>query len=257
MVIKLIKHDLIRAARMAAVPVIAMFCAVILARLSLIGNTNDGSEGIIFMFSFIFYIITACFTSLFCLWAGVSRFYSTIFTREGYMTLSLPVTADELVFSKLVSAIITFICGCIVCALSWFVLFIGRGMEDALLALLDTLAALFSPYYAEVSGLFIFELVMLYLLSIPGFFLVMFTLMSVGQLATVKNRIVITVVLCIGLSWAWGALYSAALGEALIKLGDISPHLAMWVQIIFIAAVDAACYLITRYIIKNKVNLIA
>ena len=126
MVAKLIKHELYRISRVAAIPAAAMLALAIIFRISLINYSGEVALPVIIG---IFYGVAVLGTLLVCAWVGISRFYTTLFTREGYMTLSLPVTADQLIVSKLLSSIVAVICGFMVCMLSLFILMIGQQVN--------------------------------------------------------------------------------------------------------------------------------
>ena len=98
MVGKLIKYELMRIARIAAVPAMAMVVLSIALRVSIIDISDSN---ILFPVFLIFYVIAVVATLVVCVWVGIVRFYRTLFTGEGYMTFSLPVTCDQIIISKL------------------------------------------------------------------------------------------------------------------------------------------------------------
>ena len=255
MVAKLLKHELSRIARTAAIPVIAMIALAVLFRISLINYSGDMALPIIIG---VFYVIAIVVTLIVCAWVGIVRFYRTLFTPEGYMTLSLPVTADQLIISKLVSSLIAVVCGAIVCVLSALILLIGQPLSITVLVeeVLSEIAYFFSFTSQAAGPLYTFEVVLLIIFSIPEAFLLFYLAMSVGQLFTTKNRTVITLVLYFVVAFVWSIIYNSVGIVVLEAASKVSVHLAIWIQIILTLAVDVGSYFIIRYIIKNKVNLL-
>lgn len=255
MVGKLLKHELYRIARIAAIPAVAMIALAILCRISLIGAADSPELPAIIM---IFYIIAIVATLVVCAWVGIVRFYRTLFTGEGYMTLSLPVSADQLLISKLLSSIIASLGGVVVCVLSALILLIGQGINITMI--LDSLSSVLIDFGVEIvnagGGLYVFELVLLYILSIPMSFLLFYLVMAVAQLFTTKNRTVIAVALYFGGAFVWSIIMSLVGNLIIYHALQVSVHLYMWIEIVFTIAVDLISYFVVRYIIKNKVNLL-
>ena len=257
MVGKLIKYELIRIARIAAVPAIAMVVLSIALRVSIIDISDSN---ILFPVFLIFYVIAVVATLVVCIWVGIVRFYRTLFTGEGYMTFSLPVTCDQIIISKLLSAIIAVACGGFVCSLSLLIVSVGQSVspqaifESIVTTLESYLRGLYIIYVSE-GALSAVENIILSIALIPESFLLFYLVMAIAQLAN-KNRVLIAVALYFGGALAvsiFSSLAGVRIAELLIGL---SPHVYAWVQIAFIVAVDIGCYLVVRHIIKNKVNLL-
>lgn len=253
MVGKLIKHELHNTVRTAAIPAIVMVLLAILARIMF--ETSSLEVAIVLLVFYIFFMIaTLAIGYLF----GIYSFYQSLFTPTGYLTLSLPVSPDQLIWSKLISAITVMFASIIVCILSACIFFLGLPQE-ALDAIYDAFAVLGTliGQYISAEPMFFVELVLDMIISVPMTFLIFYAVMSVGQLFTVKNRKAISILLYIGLMFVWNILSSTIIADINEKMMEISYHLAMWVQIVFNAAVTVGCYFLVRYIIKNKVNLLA
>ena len=253
MVGKLIKHELRSTVRVAAIPALVMVLLAILARVMV--ETSSMGIAITLVAFYIFFMMATLFIGF---WFGIYSFYQSLFTGTGYLTLSLPVTPDQLIWSKLLSAIAVMFASIIICILSACIFFIGLPAE-----VLEMIGEFFSAMgeaiklFAEGEPLFFFELVLLGILFIPMSFLIFYAVMSVGQLFTVKNRKGIAILLYVGLMFVWNILYTSVIINIQIKMTEVSIHLAMWVDIAFVAAVDIGCYFLVRFIIKNKVNLLA
>jgi len=253
MVGKLIKHELRSTLRVAAIPAIVTVLLAILSRI-LIETSNPGLALTILLF-YIFSVSATIFVGYFF---GISSFYQSLFTGNGYLTLSLPVTPDQLIWSKLISAITVMFASIILCCLSACIFFIGLP-EATLEEILNSFEYIGEAIKNFASGepLFFVEVVISVIISVPMSFLVFYAVMSIGQLFTVKNRKGISILLYVGLVFIWSILNQTIFSDVNEKMIEVSVHLAMWVQIVFNAAVTVGCYFLVRYIIKNKINLLA
>lgn len=253
MVAKLIKHELISTWRVAAIPALVMVLLAILSRITI--ETSSPELAIVLV---IFYFFFTMATLLIGFWFGIYSFYQSLFTGTGYLTLSLPVTPDQLIWSKLISAIVVMFASIIVCILSACIFFIGLPTE-----ILQAISEAFSRlgelirYFASAEPIIFLEIIICIIFSIPMSFLIFYAVMSIGQLFTVKNRKGIAILLYVGLMFVWEILYSTIISKLQTQMLEVSIHLLMWVDIAAIAAVDTGCYFLVRYIIKNKVNLLA
>lgn len=256
MVRKLLKHELYCIFRVAFVPAIIMVLLAIIARVSLISDNNGGGATVLLILCFVYAVLA---TLGVCYFFGISRFFKSLFTGEGYMTLSLPVTADQLIVSKLVSSVITMFAGIIACTLASCIFLIGLPQEvfAEIGNVMEGMEIVMSDMWTSDPALGV-EMILMIILSIPAGFLEFYFVMCVAQLFTVKNRKTIAVLLYIGIAFAWSMLDTTLISPMLENITEnVSPHLTMWLEIIFTAALDVGCYLFVRYILKNKVNLIA
>ena len=253
MVGKLIKHELFSTVRVAAIPAAVMVLLAILSRIML--ETSSVSLAIIIV---MFYIFSVMATLLIGYFFGISSFYQSLFTGNGYLTLSLPVTPDQLIWAKLISAITVMFASIIVCILSACIFFIGIPAE-ALEEIREGISVIgeILALVANDEPLFFFELALVIIIGVPMSFLVFYAVMCIGQLFTVKNRKGIAIGLYVGLIFVWSLLSQLAIDPLLELATRVSIHLMMWLRIIFSAGATVGCYFIVRYIIKNKVNLLA
>ncbi|MDE6441456.1 MAG: hypothetical protein K2L12_01720 [Clostridia bacterium] len=253
MVGKLIKHELHSTLRIAAIPALIMVLLAILARIMF--ETTSLEVAIVLLF---FYIIFLMATLAIGYLFGIYSFYQSLFTPTGYLTLSLPITPDQLIWSKLISAIAVMFASIIVCLLSACIFFLGLPQEalDAIFDAFATMGEIIRQYISS-EPMFFVELVLVVIISVPMSFLVFYAIMCIGQMFTVKNRKAISILLYVGLMFVWEILSTTIIADINEKMMEISYHLAMWVQIVFDAGVAVGCYFLVRYIIKNKVNLLA
>lgn len=253
MVGKLIKHELISTLRIALIPAVVMILLAILSRI-MVETTNEWLAFVIIMFYVFAMLATLIIGYLF----GVYSFYQSLFTGTGYLTLSLPVTPDQLIWSKLLSAIIVMFSSIIICILSACIFLIGASPD--VYAILERIFSIIGEelnYIVNIEPLLVTEFIIHTIVSIPMMFLVFYAIMSIGQLFTTKNRKGMAIALYIGLIFVWNMLSTTVFRAINNMMIEVSIHLYMWVQIVFTIAVDVGCYFLVRFIIKNKVNLLA
>ena len=252
MVGKLIKHELFSIARIGAIPAGIMVLLAILARI-MIATSSISLAVIILMFYIFSVIATLIIGYLF----GIQSFYQSLFTGNGYLTLSLPVTADQLIWSKLISAITIMFASIIITILSALIFFIGLPAEtlEAMYEGVSIMGDIIAEY-VKIDALLVFETILMIIISIPMSFLVFYAVMSIGQLFTVKNRKHIAILLYVGLIFGWSILSQFAIEPIFELTTKVSIHFTMWLRIVFNAGITVGCYFIVRYIIRNKINLL-
>ena len=110
--------------------------------------------------------------------------------------------------------------------------------------------------FASSSPLMIIEIVLLGIVSLPMTLLFSYLLLSLGQLFT-KSRKSWTVLLFFGSGFVINLLSSYVFSPILMTASqNVSPHLSVWIMIIFYVAVDIGCFFGVRYILSHKLNLL-
>ena len=109
--------------------------------------------------------------------------------------------------------------------------------------------------YFATDPLLATELIVLLISVIPMSMLEFYLIASVGQLFT-KSRKGMTALIAIGGIFVLSLLSVLVYQPILEACEGVSPHLPIWIMIIVNFAVDVGCFLIVRYILSHKVNLI-
>lgn len=139
-----------------------------------------GKSTLLTMTSFVFFGLLVGL-GLSTLLLVVNRFNKNIFGREGYLTLTLPVTTHQIILSKLVSSILWFLFNTIISVISFFLIFVplmGNNLGQ-LLASLPHLGKAISQLFATTG----FYLALLWLLtSVVAAILHIYFAISIGQL---------------------------------------------------------------------------
>ncbi len=262
MVGKILKHELYAIFRVLvffAVAVVVFSAAgrILLAVLLGSDSGESGMAGILLFLVVMFYIfsISALIFAAYAL--GINRFYKTLFTGEGYMTLSLPVTPVQLIWGKLLSSIIAVVAATAVSAVSVVIFMVGWN-ASAMQMLYDAFGVIGNQIAAVVGSdpWAVAESVVNIIVTAPMILLVIFAVISVGQLFT-SHRRAIAFVIFIGIYIAYSIISSLLMPVFADLAESVSMHLVSWIQIAIKAAIDVGCFFLVKYIIKNKVNLIA
>ncbi|MBQ6600996.1 MAG: hypothetical protein IIX36_05075 [Clostridia bacterium] len=115
---KLIKHEIRHSGRYNLVIYIVALAVVLVMGLSLI--TESTALGTV---SCIAIYLTGMVTVIVTLVSVIKNFYDTLFSRQGYLTLTLPVKGSALLASKVIVSFIWIILGFFIMALTWLAIF--------------------------------------------------------------------------------------------------------------------------------------
>lgn len=256
MVKKLIKHELIALFRTLVWLMGAVLLLGVLARICLeLGvskSTEDFSLSVVFVMIFWVFSVMALLFSAVVL--SVARYFQSLFTGEGYLTFSLPVTPTQLLVGKFLSALIASVACFVVIVLSILVAipsYLWTSIFET-----NVFGTLFSYLGSLLSSdpLSVLEFVLMGIASIPAGLLYLYLVASIGQLFT-KGRVAITIVLYYGVSFVLSFvlnLLPMSLMDALVAV----PHLMPWLEIIALIGFDIGSFFIIRYILLHKVNLV-
>ena len=133
MVRKLMKHELYALFRILIFFAAAVVIFAVIGRLLVAATLERGSVGGTMTLLFvlvIFFYVTAIALFVGVAWGlGISRFYKTLFTGEGYMTLSLPAKPTQILAAKMLSAFVAMAFASVVSILSLFIFFIGWNAQ--------------------------------------------------------------------------------------------------------------------------------
>ncbi|MBQ8403526.1 MAG: hypothetical protein IJX55_03765 [Clostridia bacterium] len=277
---KCLKYELRAYSRLLVPTFIALMIASVLMSVavgvltSLMANTaNEMIQVIAGML--LYFIVMAVYLAMFIIPVMVfvltiRRFYTSFFTDEGYLTFTLPVSVDCHLTSKLAAAAIADIFGLVTAILS--VIIIGSG---AAIANIDILKSLFSGFeFSEMSvmlgylGLDSVVTVILVLvamvLSILGNYLLLYLSISFGCMLAKKHRFIVCGACYLGVSTVVSVISSVVSTVVMFLVAaaftqtqavGVIFNIILAIVSVFVAIEVVACYFITRYILKNKVNL--
>ncbi len=266
MVKKLIKYEFIYYFRTIGIAMPILIAASVVAKLLSLLNTDNILISVLLLSSSL--IVQSGPSVLLILTAvvAISRFYKNMYTAEGYLTLTLPVTYEQHIFVKLLGALTCGALSLIAVGLSYMILMIGEPLVTSFQTIGFALKELYANMDALSAVLYTFEIVLLALilaLSAPLFF---YTCITLGQMAK-KNRILSAVgvyFLCqiilgpvglIPLAIIPNMLDTAAVRQFIADHPVVFAHISIWGIIVIGAGLCALYYFITLRVMKKKLNL--
>lgn len=218
----------------------------------------------------IVYALCACGVAGICFFNTVSHYQKNLFSDEGYLTLTLPATPEEQVFSKVLSGFITVLLTIVALALSTLVadlpcLLKGERSDGIFTYALNVLDMLF-VYSFDLRGVnhtvALVELAIFALLSLLFQLQVIDACICIGQTRTSKNRTMAAVrvfFLYVVITQVCSVIGPSIFGGLDLKNSQISSsatvHIAMWVLIVLACLGNVIAFLVQRSILKKKVNL--
>ena len=223
----------------------------------------------------LYFIIMAVYLSLFVIpimvfVLTVRRFYKSFFTDEGYLTFTLPVSMDCHITSKLTAALIADVFGVVTAVLYVGIIALGAAianfgvMKDFVAGL--GLGSMFEllGYFGLDSVVSLFLMIVHTILSILANYLLLYLSISLGCMLAKKHRFIVcgacylgvtTVVSVISYIVSIIVVFVLAAAATQVQNMGIIVNIILAVLSALVAVEAVACYFITRYILKNKVNL--
>ena len=189
----------------------------------------------------------------------VTRFYKNLLSSEGYLMFTLPVNADQLIWSKLLVTLLWMVASCAIGVVTFVVLLWQTSIpwQDVLNAVKEVFQAAVDGNYMGV----IIQFIVAFLLSALGSILMIYASLAIGQLPPFSNnRVASAVVAFILINIAVNILELIRVFGLGITIDTpaISSNLGMRILtganiLSFIEAV--AFYFVTRIILKKHLNL--
>lgn len=216
-------------------------------------------------------LIIVVFSSITTIYLYV-RFYRNLYTREGYLMHTLPVTPTELFHSKLIVGFFWFCLNSILIILSFAALGAAAGFHASNTILADELSSIeLSVSISEIIGcpLPVFLLWILLLMVVSSLFSVLMEYVSVliGQQMN-SNRLAMSLVVYFGMYMVVQVVSSVAamvpsffLTEEALETESFLPTLSQMFRILFPSmtmfylALSLVFYLVCRKLLKRSVNL--
>ncbi len=201
----------------------------------------------------------------------IRRFYTSFFTDEGYLSLTLPVSMDTHILSKFAVAYIWELLAGIVAVVSFFIIFffiavITTDFSALIFPTIDDLAdfmdgiAVIWEALREVFGEF--AVVFTFILAIFNIFittaasiLILYLSIAVACMLAKKNRIILGIVCYYVISMIFGTL-STVFQVVLLFVFEENNMLPTMISTIVLSLLQvAAGYFGTRWVMTKKLNL--
>ena len=179
----------------------------------------------------------------------IRRFKNSVYEREGYLTLTLPVNEHQIILSKLLGAVIWTILSTLALFLSFFIIALIVGTAFHTQFEMGTFVQLLGKHFWEFAGELLKSFGYYLVVLIPNILLIYLSI-SIGQLFQ-DHRAAIAFLAYFGIQFALiiaANLYVSAFPSLSTSLGSLSGVIAyLLLGLIYYAG--------TYYILKNKVNL--
>ena len=268
MVKKLFKHEFLAYARVMVVVYIILLTVATAGRIVQIFENDSVAYTIVSVFSGITYGVCVCATITFLFAFSIVRFYKNLFTHEGYLTFTLPVTSSQQIVVKTITTLSFDIITWTAILLSGCIFTAGELLTEIVKAFCYVLEQIFAlaGMHTVIIGI---ELVGLLLLAYLSNILLYYTFISIGQLFK-KNRIlaaigayfvyyIFTQIISTVCSILFSLLAYTPIFEKFILLIARHPyasiHIALWCVILLSGIFAMICFFVIRRIITKKLNL--
>lgn len=268
MVKKLFKHEYLAYARVMGIVYAIVLTMAAANRIIQIFEADTVIYKIISIFSGITYGVSIAAAFGFSFVLGILRFYRNLFTAEGYLSFTLPVTPRQHISVKVITAVSMNILTLIVVLLSGCIVTAGELLKEIFVAI-DYLLKQLYPFVGSHMITVSLEFALLALVASFSGVLLYYTFIAIGQLFK-KNRILAAV----GAYFAYYVLTQVVstvitivftiLGEtgAFEQVGlwiaehiAATVHIGIWSGIVLTSLFAALEFFIVKRIITKKLNL--
>ena len=268
MVKKLMKYEFSSLAKTILPMEIVLFSIALFNRIVQFFE-NEGTTYKIFIISSSILLGIAMLVSLvFTFAVCIVRFYRNLYTSQGYLTLTLPVTHAKHIWAKLLSAVIATVTSFVAILLALAVATAGDVFHE----IIKAMAYLIKHYFiiTKTNGAFyIIEVLALIILATASEYLLIYTCITLGQRAQ-KNRILLAFGIYFGIYIVWQIIETifiiiAATLANTTFINNIlnwvgthiftSLHIAFCSVTVILFVLCLVCFLITKRVMSKKLNL--
>lgn len=271
MVGKLIKYDFMSFFRLLfPVQLIIIGIAAINRIVQLFEDSGSTAYRIAFISSVVLLTVSCIVGLVMCIVIAIVRFYQGLYSNEGYLSQTLPVTPSQHILSKLLVSMIFELGTLLAIFLALNVAVLGDMGIEVYKAGAYLLKEITGYLHGHVF-LFILEALILILASMAATFLLFYFCISIGQLVNRKKillafgvffglyvlgQIFLTIFIIIGVTnpSLWDSLVSPLMNWAAFhRIAAI--HVFFWSLILLEAVFGTVFFLVSRVIMKNRLNL--
>lgn len=263
MVKKLFKHELYSYVRLMFPMYVVMLGIALLGRIVQFFESESDAYLLILIPTIIMVVLALVAASLLTTIVVVVRFYRHLFSGEGYLTLTLPVTPNQHIVVKMLSAVLFETLTVIVSIASVSLLIAG----DVFVEVVNAIGYLI-PFVTKEFGvhlpLYIIEMIVLMFVSVMTSILLYYACIALGQTFQ-KNRVLASVGIYFGYAFAMGfvstllqAIFNPVIGEFYTIVYENPAqmyHVLIWISILFEMLLGIAYFMIVRFVLKKKLNL--
>ncbi|MBQ4129042.1 MAG: hypothetical protein IJD68_04645 [Ruminococcus sp.] len=268
MVKKLFKHEILSYLRVILPMHLILIGIALLSRFVQLFDNDSTAYNIVFWSSVVAFIVGVVVCILLTLIFGIKRFYSNLFTHEGYLSFTLPVTSTQHIFVKNIVAVISTISSFIMIVIATCFITFGEVCVE----LFKAAAYIVRQFFIEFgfnAPLIILEAVVAFIITFATTYMLYYACISLGQCAK-KNRVaaavgvffiyyfieqIIGTIFVIVVTVFYEQLHIEQILEYLAKHPITANYLGWGVVILVSAICFAIFYAITKHVINKKLNL--
>lgn len=204
----------------------------------------------------------------------IQRFYKNLLRDEGYLAMTLPVSVDEQIWAKLLVSFVWFAAVTVLSTVAMLVLVtIGSRMNFLRDMFFDEqLREVIREITSHVGGgnivLFALESVVLFFLGTCATCLRCYSALAIGHsaadhkllLSFVAYFVIGMALSLLGNAFSFGVLPNLDIDRLLMNVDTLEgglrfAHGSLWVGVALSLVYSAIFYFVTRYFLKNKLNL--
>ncbi len=269
MVKKLFKHEFLAVFRLWLPMQIILLAVALFGRILQFFESDTTAYNILFGSAIVMYVLAIFAALMLTLIFGIVRFYKNLFSHEGYLSFTLPVTPTQHIMVKTLVASASMIGTLLVAVLSLVVFTFGEVFSEGMKA-----AGYLIKRFAEVYGsgntaAYIIEGILLIAAYILAMYLLYYFCIALGQTFK-KNRIVgavgvyfiyytITQVFSTIITILFVFLTESKLFRIIADFLDAHPeetiHIALCGMLVFMIGLSAIYFFVVKAVIHKKLNL--
>lgn len=269
MVKKLFKHEFLAMLRLWLPMQVILVAVALFGRFIQLFETDTQAYRIVFGSATVIYILALIASVFLTLVFGIVRFYKNLFSCEGYLSFTLPITANQHILAKSVVATASMVGTVLVAFLSFMIFTVGEVFIEVMKAAGYLIGRFSETFGAGNTVGYIAEGILLILVFIAMTYLLYYGCIALGQTFK-KNRVVgavgvyfiyyaITQVIGTIIILVCNVLANTGFFIAIADFIDAQPefsiHLIMIILLVWAAVLAGIYYLVIRWVIRNKLNL--
>lgn len=269
MVKKLFKHEFLAVLRLWLPMQIILMAVALFGRIIQFFEIDTTAYNIVFGSARIIYGIALVAAVLLTLIFGIVRFYKNLFSCEGYLSFTLPVTAGQHIMVKTLVAGASMVGTALLAFLSFMVFTAGELFAEIMKAIGYLIKRFSSVFGVGNAVAYVIEGVFLIAIYILMMYLLYYACISLGQTFK-KNRVigavgvffiyyaitqVIGTILVIVCTFLADSGFFLAIADFIDAQPEISVHLILCGLIVFVALFAGLYFWINHTVIRKKLNL--
>ncbi len=263
---RLIKYDMKSISRLALPLTAIIFVTAVLGAVALkvtvIAPDNASGFPIAICITCVVAAFIAIFAYMVVVWILLlHRFYTNLFTDEGYLTFTLPVKPSTLITSKLITATVWTVISVMSAALcAGIILFFGSGKEIINSEWLSYISEFIGYLGANITAVHVIVAVINGLVSTIFSFLLIYLSITLAAVLTRKNKILVAIGVYYGINMIVSIFSTLAelIPTTLLMQGSDTAEYMLTsniLTIIIYSIFSVGAFILCNQLMKRKLNL--